>query len=48
VRDLFAGEQARFDTVLGALNVVPDAPDKVRQAARRVDDARFAAQLDTH
>lgn len=47
VRDLFAGEQARFDTVLGALNVVPDAPDKVRQAARGVDDARFAAQLDS-
>lgn len=46
LRALFADEQGRFDAVLDGLAIDPAAAEKIRQAARRVDDARFAAQLD--
>ncbi len=42
---LFADEEARFTTLLDGLAVDPDLAERLRQAARRVDDARFAAQL---
>jgi energy-coupling factor transporter ATP-binding protein EcfA2 len=44
VDDLFAGERARFSTVLDDLGVDPRNPEQLRAAARRVDDLRFAAQ----
>ena len=44
VRGLFAAEQARYTSVVDALAIDVDAPERLRQAARRVDDARFAAQ----
>jgi hypothetical protein len=44
VDELFAGERARFSTVLDDLGVDPRSPELLRAAARRVDDLRFAAQ----
>lgn len=44
VRTLFAEEQARYDELIDGLGVDPDAAERLRQAARRVDDARYAAQ----
>ncbi|MFT4265179.1 MAG: ABC transporter, partial [Nocardioides sp.] len=40
---LFAEEAARYATLVDALGIDTDAPERLRQAARRVDDARFAA-----
>ncbi|WP_300678412.1 dynamin family protein [Nocardioides sp.] len=44
VRNLFAVEEARYTELVDALAIDADAPERLRQAARRVDDARFAAQ----
>lgn len=41
---LLAEEQARFTGVLDVLAVDAEAGDRLRQAARRVDDVRYSAQ----
>ena len=41
---LMAVELARFSTLLDGLGIAPGDPDRVRHAARRVDDERFASQ----
>ncbi len=44
---LLHDERARYLSLLGAVTVQPDTPDKLREAARRVDDLRYrAAQAD--
>jgi hypothetical protein len=45
VRTLFADEQVRYLDVLDNLRIDPEAAEKLRQAARRVDDARYAARI---
>lgn len=40
---LMAGERARYLAPAAQWQLKPDAPDQLRQAARRVDDVRFAA-----
>jgi hypothetical protein len=45
VRTLFADEEVRYLDALDNLRIVPEAAEKLRQAARRVDDARYAAQI---
>jgi hypothetical protein len=40
---LMAEERARHERVLDDLGVVPDAAEKLRTVARRIDDVRFAA-----
>jgi hypothetical protein len=45
VRTLFADEEVRYLDVLDNLRVDPEAAEKLRQAARRVDDARYAAHI---
>ncbi len=44
VDELFGGERRRFIDLLDALEVSPEAPEKLRAASRRVDDIRFAAK----
>jgi len=44
VRELFAAEQARYDALLDTLALDPDAPEQLRRASRRVEDARYAGQ----
>jgi energy-coupling factor transporter ATP-binding protein EcfA2 len=44
VRTLFADEQVRYLDLLDNLRIDPEAAEKLRQAARRVDDARYAAR----
>jgi predicted GTPase len=44
VSALLAEEQARFTGVLDVLSVDAEAGDRLRQAARRVDDVRYSAQ----
>jgi hypothetical protein len=44
-----AGERARWAAVLDELDVDADGPDRLRNAARRVDDEWFASRsLDVH
>jgi hypothetical protein len=45
VRTLFDDERVRYLDLLDNLRLHPDAAEKLRQAARRVDDARYAARL---
>ncbi|GAA1971847.1 dynamin family protein [Nocardioides panacihumi] len=45
VRTLFADEEVRYLDVLDNLRIDPEAAEKLRQAARRVDDARYAARI---
>jgi hypothetical protein len=45
VRTLFADEQMRYIDLLDNLRIDPAAAENLRQAARRVDDARFAARI---
>ena len=40
---LLAAERERFTSLVDALGLAPDAAEQLRQAARRVDDVRFAA-----
>jgi predicted GTPase len=47
VRTLFADEQVRYLDLLDNLRIEPEAAEKLRQAARRVDDARYAARIGT-
>ncbi|WP_426243826.1 dynamin family protein [Nocardioides sp. LHG3406-4] len=44
VRELLDSERRRYLDLLDALAVTVDGPDALRQASRRVDDLRFAAQ----
>lgn len=44
VDELLGGERRRFIDLLDALEVSPEAPEKLRAASRRVDDIRFAAK----
>jgi hypothetical protein len=44
VRSLLAGEAARFSGLLDGLDLDDSAPSRLRQAARRVDDVRWAMQ----
>ncbi|WP_241153888.1 dynamin family protein [Nocardioides pantholopis] len=41
--DLLAGERRRWDAFLDGLGIEEEAANDLRQAARRVDDVRFAA-----
>ena len=43
VRELLDEERARYLDLLDSLGIEPDAADRVRDAARKVDDLRFAA-----
>jgi predicted GTPase len=45
VRTLFADERSRYSDLLDGLGVDGAAAEGLRQAARRVDDARYAARL---
>ncbi|WP_246086820.1 hypothetical protein [Nocardioides humi] len=40
---LMGAERARYLAPAAQWELKPDAPDQLRQAARRVDDLRFAA-----
>ena len=44
VDELLAAERARYLDLLDGLGIAEDAADQLRDAARRVDDLRFAAQ----
>ncbi len=44
VRDLMEAERRRYLELLDGLQLSPEAPEALRQASRRVDDLRFAAQ----
>ena len=43
VHELMATERARYLGVLDALGIDEQAPERLREAARRIDDLRFAA-----
>lgn len=43
VSDLLEGERRRYLELLDGLEISPETPEKLRTAARRVDDLRFAA-----
>jgi hypothetical protein len=43
VRDLLDAEQRRYTDLLDGLGIDADGPDRLRNAARRVEDLRFAA-----
>ncbi len=42
--DLLDGERRRYTDLLDSLGLDPEAPERLRTAARRVDDLRFAAR----
>jgi hypothetical protein len=44
VQTLMDVEQARYLTLVDGLGIVPGDPDRLRDAARRVDDERFASR----
>ena len=41
--DLLVGERRRYTDLLDSLAVSPEAPERLRSAARKVDDLRYAA-----
>ena len=43
VDELMAAERARYLDVVDALGIDDDAPERLRETARRIDDLRFAA-----
>jgi predicted GTPase len=43
VTGLLAAEQARYTRLVDGLGLSPEAPEALRQAARRVDDVRFSS-----
>jgi predicted GTPase len=47
VTDLMATERARYTDLLDTLGLDPEAPEVLRRASRRVEDARYAGQLGT-
>jgi hypothetical protein len=44
VRELFAAELARYTALVDSLGLDADAPEQLRRASRRVEDARYAGQ----
>ncbi|MCW2834551.1 MAG: transporter [Nocardioides sp.] len=44
VSELLGAERQRYLDLLDSLNISPEAPEKLREASRRVDDLRFAAK----
>jgi hypothetical protein len=44
VRELLDAERRRYTDLLDSLDLGPEAADRLRDAARRIDDLRFAAQ----
>ena len=44
VAELLGSERQRFIDLLDSLDISPEAPEKLRAVARRVDDLRFAAR----
>lgn len=44
VADLLDSERRRYTDLLDTLEISPEAPDRLRAAARKVDDLRFAAR----
>jgi len=45
VADLLDAERARYTDLLDSLDLDPEAPEALRRASRRVEDARYAGQL---
>jgi len=45
VTELLGTERARYTDLLDALGLDPEAPEALRRASRRVEDARYAGQL---
>jgi len=45
VAELLGAERARYTDLLDALGLDPDAPEALRRASRRVEDARYSGQL---
>jgi hypothetical protein len=45
VTELFAAERARYTDLLDSLALDAEAPEALRRASRRVEDARYAGQL---
>ena len=45
VAELLHGELARYTDLLDSLGLDPEAPEALRRASRRVEDARYAGQL---
>jgi hypothetical protein len=43
VSDLLDAERRRYTDLLDSLEIAPEAPERLRAAARKVDDLRFAA-----
>ena len=41
--DLLDAERRRYTDLLDSLQVSPEAPERMRSAARKVDDLRYAA-----
>jgi hypothetical protein len=41
--DLLDAERRRYTDLLDALEVSPETPERMRAAARKVDDLRYAA-----
>jgi hypothetical protein len=48
IRDLLDEERHRYLDLLASLGIAPEAADRVRNAARAVDDLRFAGAERTH
>jgi len=46
VRELLDVERRRYTDLLDTVEVGPDVPDRLRDAARRIDDLRYAAAQD--
>jgi hypothetical protein len=44
VRELLDAERRRYSDLLDSLELRPEAADRLRDATRRIDDLRFAAQ----
>jgi hypothetical protein len=44
LRELMDAEEARFTTLVDGLGLDPDAPEQLRRASRRVEDARYAGR----
>jgi hypothetical protein len=44
VSELLGTERQRYLDLLDSLDISPEAPEKLREASRRVDDLRFAAK----
>ena len=45
VQELLEAERARYTDLLDSLGLDPEAPEALRRASRRVEDARYAGQL---